>query len=107
MMNRNQALLLLTKMVSRGHQQRDDFISIIVDQDDWVGAMLKGDTLFDAMRYDTAQNAVMLMTSDPAMTTDQLIAALQQRAQREKSHNWQVIINEVITALAGTGPASR
>jgi hypothetical protein len=98
-MNRNAALHLMTKMVETGYQKRDMFVDIIVAQNDWVGAMFKPEAVWDAMRLDVAQNAVMLMTSDPAMTTEQLVATLQQQAAKERSKTRHDTMQELISAL--------
>lgn len=100
MMHRKDALHVMSKLVETGYRKRQMFVDIIVEQNDWIGAMFKPDAIWDAMRLDVAQNAIMLMTSDPTMETPQLIQALQQQAAKEKSKFRHDVTVELIKALS-------
>ena len=90
----------MSNLIATGYKKRQMFVDIIVDQNDWIGAMFKPDAIWDAMRLDVAQNAAMLMTSDPAMETSQLVQALRQQADKEKSKYRYDVTMELIKALS-------
>ena len=100
MIHRKDALHLMSNLIATGYKKRQMFVDIIVDQNDWIGAMFKPDAIWDAMRLDVAQNAAMLMTSDPAMETSQLVQALRQQADKEKSKYRYDVTMELIKALS-------
>ncbi len=98
-MNRVQALAVLREKVRLGYHKRDLFIAIVVDQDDWIGAMFKPDAVIDATRLDVAQTVLMLLSTHTGMETDELLRTLDSMAQRERSKTRHEVLIGLINDL--------
>ena len=74
---RPKALEYLRNLVAEGIKQRDLFLNIVIDQDDWLGALSKPESYQQAVRLDLAQTTLLRMASDPSVTVEKMIYDLE------------------------------
>ena len=99
-MNRSQAFAVVRKWIETGEYQRSMFVSIIMDQNDWLGALGNKEAYVQATRLEVAQLALMTLSANLSMDGAGLCKVLlKQTSDPEAGPLFKLAVGDLIKAL--------
>lgn len=76
MKDRQQAMGYLSGLIRQGYEARTLFLNVMLEQDDWIGALSKPESFKAAAMLDQAQQVVLMYTSHPEWNTPEVLVQI-------------------------------